>query len=708
MLVGSQLPTNIILAMKSTVFLFTFFVLCTIKSIAIPTDGRIRTISQKDGCLLHVRQCGDEFFHFYLSLDSIFLLSDENDNWYYATYTDGDLYPTRVIAHDKEERTPVEDHFLELNSNELYLSHNFDNIYLKWKTETETANVRRNVHRSKAIERHVFEGKRKGLVILVNFENRKMVSETALHDFSCMFNEHGYSKNNHVGSVSDYFKDQSYGRFDIEFDIVGPVELPNTYGYYGTNGIGGGGGHDKRAHEMIYDACKLADSNVNFADYDWDGDGVIEQVFVIYAGFGEATGGPANTIWPHESVLHYYYDNGINLDGVSIDRYACSNELCYYTNSVMGIGTACHEFSHCLGLPDLYDTDYSGAFGMSYWGIMNSGSYNGPNGIGEVPVGYTSFERWYLGWMDLTNVSSTMRVDGMDNIGKHPIAFRINNDINENEFYTLEYRNDDKWFSYVRNFPNPHGLLITHIDYDLTAWKSNNVNPSPSHQRMSIIPADNSFGDTQLELFGDLFPGSSDVKILGDNTHLATGGKLFNPNSGGTYEMGVSINQITENDDGTVSFNVIYNNDLYAPKLKEVTKYSDTSFTIEWEPVDSSDSYSLEIKWLISKKPFIEENVCVDNIREPFYEFKRTNCNEYKFRIRSCKNDILTEWSEYAGFNFDKTSVLEQVVNNNFDTHAYNVQGIMLENSFLPGFYIIKKGNNRKKNLKRVDSNINK
>lgn len=127
---------------------------------------------------------------------------------------------------------------------------------------------------------------------------------------------------------------------------------------------------------MIIEACQLVDDKVNFKDYDWDGDGEVDQVFVIYAGYGEHAGAPSNTIWPHESSLG---NRSIMLDGVRINTYACSSELNGNSGQVMaGIGTPCHEFSHCLGFPDLYDTDYSGAFGMSYWDVMNSGSHSGP------------------------------------------------------------------------------------------------------------------------------------------------------------------------------------------------------------------------------------------------------------------------------------------------------------------------------------------
>ena len=345
-------------------------------------------------------------------------------------------------------------------------------------------------------ESQILKGEKKGLVILVNFANKIMSMSNANEVFDAMFNEIGYDRNDAVGSVHDYFYDQSYGQFNLTFDVVGPVTVSNNYGYYGSNGTSLNGG-DIKADEMIVEACKLADEQINFADYDWDGDGEVEQVYVIYAGYGEASGGPKNTIWPHESHLEYQESGVLTLDGVTINTYACSCELTGGSGTTLnGIGTACHEFSHCLGLPDLYDTGYSGGFGMSYWDIMSSGSHCGPNGHGEVPTGYSAYERQFAGWLELKELDSPCVINDMPSISEEPIAYAIYNDNHRDEYFLLENRQNVKWFSYTGTYEDCHGLLVTHVDYSETAWKNNKVNSSTKHQRMTIIPADMSYGST--------------------------------------------------------------------------------------------------------------------------------------------------------------------------------------------------------------------
>jgi M6 family metalloprotease-like protein len=211
-------------------------------------------------------------------------------------------------------------------------------------------------------------GKRKGLVILVNFQDTKMMRTHTQTEWNDYFNLKGYSKLNNSGSVHDYFYNQSYGLFDLEFDVVGPVTVSKKMAAYGANDAYG---NDVDPAGMVYEACQLAADQVNFADYDWDGDGEVDQVYLIYAGYGEAANSNtlANTIWQHEWNLEEA-GYSLTIDGVRINTYGCSSELNGDSGSYMdGIGTACHEFSHCLGIPDLYDTSGNGNYGMDEWDL---------------------------------------------------------------------------------------------------------------------------------------------------------------------------------------------------------------------------------------------------------------------------------------------------------------------------------------------------
>ena len=154
-----------------------------------------------------------------------------------------------------------------------------------------------------------------------------------------------------TGSVRDYFRAQSYGQFAPEFDVVGPLTAANDMAYYGRHS---GNNNDSHVPELVWEACLQADPLVNFADYDWNGDGEADLVYMVYAGYSEAQGAAPETIWPQKWYLTMY--QSLQLDGVTIDGYACSSELRGTSGSELdGIGTACHEFSHCLGLPDTYD-----------------------------------------------------------------------------------------------------------------------------------------------------------------------------------------------------------------------------------------------------------------------------------------------------------------------------------------------------------------
>lgn len=174
--------------------------------------------------------------------------------------------------------------------------------------------------------------------------------------------------------MSDYFSAQSNGLFNLSFDVVGPVRMSKNSTYYGGTSKNG---DDEPVDELVKEACRKVDDQVNFANYDWSGNGEVDQVFILYAGKGQADGGANNTIWPHEYWLSAYPGGShITLDGKKIDTYACSSEL-NGQNGLSGIGTICHEFSHCLGLPDWYDVYYSGNFGMCDFSLMDMGSYLG-------------------------------------------------------------------------------------------------------------------------------------------------------------------------------------------------------------------------------------------------------------------------------------------------------------------------------------------
>ena len=241
-----------------------------------------------------------------------------------------------------------------------------------------------------------YEGQYRGLIILANFTDLKFKEghDRTLYD-NVANTENFTNSMGFKGSVRDYFLSQSRGKFDFSFDVVGPVELSKSYKYYGEDAADGSS-RNLHAGEMIAEACQLAGEGVDWSLYDWDGDGEVEQVFVIFAGEGQHNSTDTYTIWPHKHSLSLSdYSETLQVGGLTVDQYACSSEM-FTKSMISGIGVICHEFSHCFGFPEHYDAALgsAGNFGMSQWDIMGYGNYNG-NGF--VPAGYTSYERMVLG-----------------------------------------------------------------------------------------------------------------------------------------------------------------------------------------------------------------------------------------------------------------------------------------------------------------------
>lgn len=400
-------------------------------------------------------------------------------------------------------------------------------------------------------------GTKKGLVILVGFDDLAFEEGHTKRLYERILNEENYDVPPFTGSVHDYFNDQSLGKFDLTFDVVGPVTVSKSYGYYGKNDASG---NDLHPTEMVREALDLISDSVNFADYDWDGDGEADQVFVLYAGHGEADYSDVDpaTIWPHEWQLIADGSPAPTYDGITVDTYACSNETAY-DGTISGIGTICHEFSHCLGFPDEYDMNGDN-FGMSRWSLMDYGSYNGGNDNGYQPSGFTSYEKMTAGWLTPVVLDSdTIEVQAMQPLEEADEAYVIYNKANLDEYYLLENRQQVGW-----DAPQcGSGLLILHIDYDADIWSNNFVNTEDyyytslgtkkknDHQRCTIFHADNETGSWDSDLAGDPYPYNGNDELTSTSTPAAT---FYNADANGSYNMNGSICNITQNNDGTVSF----------------------------------------------------------------------------------------------------------------------------------------------------------
>jgi len=383
-----------------------------------------------------------------------------------------------------------------------------------------------------------------GLIILANFKD---VHFTASHDLmDRMHNGENFTDNGATGSVKQYFKAQSAGQYVPQFDVYGPVTLPKNMSYYGANY----GTEDAHPKQMIIDACKAAYDTfaIDFSKYDNDHDGMADFVYVVYAGYGEADGGEENTIWPHSWWLD---NNQLVLGGTEIHNYACSAELSFDTKQPGSIGTFCHEFSHVLGLPDIYENTYCSQCTWKtsgQWDIMDYGCYNN---YGRTPCSYTAYERFFLGWLKPTLVTSTLGVS-LTNIqssnsalllsetGEHNL---VGNDPNPTTFYLLENRQQTKWDKYIPG----HGLMLTKIAYDYNRWNNNTVNNTANSLGVDLIEADG-YSPSYSNVSSNGFYGkATDLFPAGANSYNAI--------------QPYNLTNIEENN-GIVSFNITYATDI--------------------------------------------------------------------------------------------------------------------------------------------------
>lgn len=399
-----------------------------------------------------------------------------------------------------------------------------------------------------------YKGVKKGLVVLVDFKNKKFADGHDLEYYKNVINGKDFTdeEEGYVGSVRDYFLAQSNGQFELDFDVVGPVTMSKNYGYYGNDGAYQ---KDEKVYEMIKEASDAIQDQVNLKDYDWDGDGEADQVFYLYAGLGQASGGSAGTVWPHESELRYWPCGVLSYSTGKINTYACANELqpegqksSRYISA--GIGTICHEFSHCLGFADMYDTTGGGGYGMSVFDVMDQGSYNG-NGF--VPCNYTAFERIYAGWVEAIELIDPATVKDMKSVSDYGRPFIMYNYKNTNEYFLLENRQNTGW---DKGLYGSNGLLIVHVNYVPSRWANNSVNSSAEKiQCCTVVNADGSRENTQYSLQGDLYPYEVKGVTMNDEftDESEPAAKLYTKNTDNSYALGIPITQIKRSK-GSISF----------------------------------------------------------------------------------------------------------------------------------------------------------
>lgn len=518
------------------VVLIAAILLGALSSYGIPANPESVRVCQPDGSMLTLKLHGDEYCNFTTtSLGYTVEYNPISQGWEYAELaTDGSLRP----------------------AGELALEHKLPQKGYKWlrPQRKDSGLGRMGSTRSGIEDKRRLGGKQydyskfKGLVVLVEFNDKSFARSDIQSVMNSMINDKGYTgyfdtrgvKVECTGSVRDYYYENSNGVFDPVFDVVGPVKINHSQ-MYAKKTTGG--------QVLVQSALKAADAQVDFSRYDTDKDGKVDMVYLIFAGAGSNySGNDQNLLWPHASSVI-----GMSLDGVKLGRYACSVELYGKpTSNVMdGIGTMCHEFSHVLGLSDLYDTDGDiggQSSGPGRWSVMSTGSYLNK---ARTPCGYSLYEKYALGFAQPRNLSKEGEYSIRPMSEKGASDGMLLRAGSANEFFMLESRRKERWDQYLPG----EGLLIHRVDSTSTeVWDKNKVNALASHNYYEMLRATPKVVDGEITYSdGDPFPGSGRVTQI-----LNIGSPNLRSWVGARSEL--VITGITRADDGTVSFKAQFGN----------------------------------------------------------------------------------------------------------------------------------------------------
>ncbi|KGN77521.1 hypothetical protein HW49_09975 [Porphyromonadaceae bacterium COT-184 OH4590] len=488
--------------MKKATLVLTIILSYTL-AYAVPALNLPIEVTQPDGTKITIRLYGDEHFNYATSEDG-YLIKEAEDGFYkFATMTeDGAIAVSKFVCKPISKRTNEEKVFLQ----NIAKKNKFNEIVAKVAPIRRQQSMIIGTGSPQRIGGYV--GGDKYLVILIGYSDLEFSSTREA--FDNMLNQKGYSVSGAEGSAKDYFEFSSNSKFSPQFDVVGPYKAPKNMEYYGADGYDANGNKkiDLRAGELIVEACKLAmNAGVDLKQYDTNNDSFIDNVCIFYAGYGTAEGGSNNAIWPH-----CFRVRGTPVVGsVRVRDYVVMPEFRGGSGKKMaGIGTFCHEFSHFLGLPDFYKTDGSNESTLNNWDLMDAGCYNGPNERGDVPCGYSAYERFFMGWLTptpLTN-SDTYKLNPLSSTtpeaylvsqkedGSHNLDGQNPNPVN---FYLLENRKKESFDKYLP----ANGMLIWRVMYNKTAWEYNKPNNTLPY-RMDIMEADSIPGKNTLS--GDTYP----------------------------------------------------------------------------------------------------------------------------------------------------------------------------------------------------------
>ena len=445
---------------------------------AIPVWPEPFQVQQADGTILTLNPRGDEWFSYFETTDGFRVIKDEAGNYVYALWgADGkSALPTRIIAHDPLSREVEEREFLK-----NYPKDEQEKIHTRAFEIQNQSNAQQRIG-----EMTTHTGAPSIPVILVQFADTKLTETDPKTGYEERLCRPATQEEVEVGkgSAYQYFVDQSLGKFTPNFVVIGPVTLESGYAVYGTDV----NGQDANVGQMIVEAIQKDVSTEEISVvyvFDNDKDGLVDAVYVIYAGEGQhALPMQTDLIWPHTFQIE---NRGLELpeaDGVKFNQYSCSSEM--MRGKVEGFGTFCHEFSHCLGLPDFYRTDgqSSSVFTMESWSLMDYGSYTDDS---FRPIGYRALEKAYMGWITPIELTEATTVKDWKSTDRGGTGLKIVNNVESSEYYIVETIDESGWNKGAFG----HGLLISYVFLrSMEPWYNNTVN-NTNPPRVSIVGADN-------------------------------------------------------------------------------------------------------------------------------------------------------------------------------------------------------------------------
>ncbi len=435
-------------------------------------------------------------------------------------------------------------------------------------------------------------------VILVQFNDIKFSVADPAGYFSRWLSQEGFSDHGAIGSVRDYFKAQSSGRYAPKFDVYGPVTLGSNRSTYAST---------KNAYKMVHEAAGAIDKNVDFTQYDIDGDGNIDNIFIIYAGQG-ANHGAANAPWPHNSECPTSIFTRKKVDGKLLYHYACCSELGRSTTAPDGIGTFVHEFGHIIGLSDLYNTESANEYTPNWWSVMDTGCYLGDS---NTPCNYSAYERRALDWLEYVPLTEPADVN-LRSMTDYNFACVIESG-RSGDYFVLENRPATGW---DRGFMG-EGMLIWHIDASDTNALSNNPNNDSSHLRVDLIEADNSTGTgSYAEIAGDPWPGNSENT---EYTATSTPAMLrWNASTGsGKTPVDKPVTNISRHNNGLVSFRFMGGNSNN--RIDPATSYD---ISVKTVPVNGGTAYIDDDNTAQHAKIAENTDFTLHAVPEPGFRFK--------------------------------------------------------------------------------------